>query len=161
MSHHYSGPNIGFPRGDARLDLTDLYAFPKPGDPSKSILIVNFHPSVGLNPPGPTTSEPFAPEARYELKIDTDGDAVANLSYEVRFAPDDGGEQTATLRLVEGAQAAETGAGGKIIVERVPVSTTFSSRVEIFSRTKILAASCWKCPTLFLDRKRLGCGLVH
>jgi hypothetical protein len=29
MSHHYSGPNIGFPRGDARLDLTDLYALPK------------------------------------------------------------------------------------------------------------------------------------
>jgi hypothetical protein len=38
MSHHYSGPNIGFPRGDARLDLTDLSAFPKPGDPDKSIL---------------------------------------------------------------------------------------------------------------------------
>ena len=47
MSHHYSGPNIGFPRGDARLDLTDLYAFPKPGDPDKSILIMNVHPSVG------------------------------------------------------------------------------------------------------------------
>jgi hypothetical protein len=123
MSHHYSAPNIGFPRGDARLDLTDLYAFPKPGDPSKSILIMNFHPSVGLNPPGPTTSEPFAPEARYELKIDTDGDAVANLSYEVRFASVDGGKQTATLRLVEGAQAAETGAGGKVIVEGAPVST--------------------------------------
>ena len=86
MSHHYSGPNIGFPRGDARLDLTDLYAFPKPGDPGKSILIMNVHPSVGLNPPGPTTSEPFAPEARYELKIDTDSDAVANISYEVRPA---------------------------------------------------------------------------
>ena len=36
MSHHYSGSNIGFPRGDARLDLTDLYAFPKPGDPDNS-----------------------------------------------------------------------------------------------------------------------------
>ena len=36
MSHHYSGPNIGFPRRDARLDLTDLYAFPKPGDPDNS-----------------------------------------------------------------------------------------------------------------------------
>jgi len=24
MSHHYSGPNWGFPHGDARLDLTDL-----------------------------------------------------------------------------------------------------------------------------------------
>jgi hypothetical protein len=28
MSHHYSGPDFGFPRGDARLDLTDLYAGP-------------------------------------------------------------------------------------------------------------------------------------
>jgi hypothetical protein len=28
MSYHYSGPDWGFPYGDARLDLTDLYAFP-------------------------------------------------------------------------------------------------------------------------------------
>jgi hypothetical protein len=34
MSHHYSGPNIGFSRRDARLDLTDLYAFPKPKTPT-------------------------------------------------------------------------------------------------------------------------------
>jgi hypothetical protein len=40
MSHHYRGPNIGFPRGDARLDLTDLYAFAKPGDPGKSSLSI-------------------------------------------------------------------------------------------------------------------------
>jgi hypothetical protein len=32
MSHHYSGSDFGFPRGDARLDLTYLYAFPKPAD---------------------------------------------------------------------------------------------------------------------------------
>src|SRR5256886_9851552 len=74
MSHHYSGPDFGFPQGDARLDFTDLYAFPKPGDAGKSILIMNVHPSAGENPPGPTTSEPFAPEALYELKIDTNGD---------------------------------------------------------------------------------------
>ena len=59
MSHHYSGPDFGFPHGDARLDFTDLYAFPKPGDPGKSILIINVHPSAGENPPGPTTTEPF------------------------------------------------------------------------------------------------------
>ena len=47
---------------------------------------MNVHPSVGLNPSGPTTAESFAPEARYELKIDTDGDAVANVTYEVRFS---------------------------------------------------------------------------
>ena len=115
MSHHYSGLNIGFPRGDARLDLTDLYAFPQPGDPGKSIFIMNVHPSVGLNPPGPTTAEPFAPKARYELKIDTNGDAVANISYEVRFSSLEGGEQSATLRRVEGAQAPETGAAWKVV----------------------------------------------
>lgn len=37
MWHHYSGPNFGFPHGDARLDLTDLYAFSKQGDAAKSI----------------------------------------------------------------------------------------------------------------------------
>ena len=50
MSHHYSGPDFGFPRGDARLDLTDLYAFPKPGDAGKSILIMNVHPSAAQEP---------------------------------------------------------------------------------------------------------------
>ena len=114
MSHHYSGPNIGFPRGDARLDLTDLYAFPKLGDPGKSIFIMDFHPSAGLNPPGPTTAEPFAPEARYELLIDTDGDAVADICYQVRFSLFEGGEQSATLRRFKGALAAETGWAGRL-----------------------------------------------
>src|ERR1700730_19137857 len=98
MSHHYSGPDFGFPHGDARLDLTDLYAFPKPGDPRKSILIMNVHPSAFVSPPGPTTTEPFAPEGLYEFKIDTDGDAVADIAYRVRFSTSEAGQQTATLR---------------------------------------------------------------
>src|SRR6266436_418405 len=149
MSHHASGPNIGFPRGDARLDLTDLYAFPKPGDPDKSILIMNVHPSVGLNPPGPTTAEPFALEARYELKIDTDGDAVANISYEVRFSSFEGGEQSATLRRVEGAQAAETGGGGKVIVEGMPVSTGHKAHVTQAGDHDFFAG--WRSDPFFFD----------
>src|SRR5947207_12874246 len=86
MSHHYSGPDFGFPHGDARLDLTDLYAFPKPSEADKSILIMNVHPSAVVNPPGSTTREPFASEALYELKIDTNGDAVADIAYRVRFS---------------------------------------------------------------------------
>src|SRR5258707_1625464 len=84
MSHHYSGPDFGFPHGDARLDLTDLYAFPSPGRGGKTTFVMNVHPSVGVNPPGPTTAEPFAPNAIYELKIDTNGDAVAAIAYRVR-----------------------------------------------------------------------------
>jgi len=52
MSHHYSGPDYGFPHGDARLDLTDLYAFPKPGDATKSILIMEAAMNAG-QPSGP------------------------------------------------------------------------------------------------------------
>jgi hypothetical protein len=134
MSHHYSGPDWGFPHGDARLDLTDLYAFPKPGDASKSILIMNVHPSARdfldrENPLGPTPADPFAPEALYELKIDTDGNAVADIAYRVRFAASEGGSQTATLRRVQGAQAAGTGDGGLAIVEGALVSTGREARV--------------------------------
>src|SRR5580698_9898200 len=103
MSHHYSGPEFGFPHGDARLDFTDLYAFPKPGDSGKSILIMNAHPSVGVNPPGPTATAAFATEAIYELRIDTNGDNVADIAFRVRFTSSEGGAQTATLRRVDGA----------------------------------------------------------
>jgi hypothetical protein len=91
-------PTLGFP-GDARLDKTDLYAFPKPGEPGKSILILNVHPSIAVNPPGPATTEPFAPGALYEFKIDTNVDAIADICYSLRFRSYEGGKQTATLRL--------------------------------------------------------------
>ena len=53
MSRHYSDPDYGFPQGDARLDLNDFIAFSNPGNAARSILIMNVHPSVGINPPGP------------------------------------------------------------------------------------------------------------
>ena len=43
--------------------MTDLFAFPKPGDPAKSILIMDVHPSFSIAPDGVTTTEPFAAEA--------------------------------------------------------------------------------------------------
>src|SRR5262249_27072722 len=87
MSHHYSGPRFGFPGGDARWDVCDLFAFPKPGDAGKSILITDVHPSVGFNPPGPTPSEPFDPKTIYEIRVDTNGDLVADIAFRVRFSP--------------------------------------------------------------------------
>src|SRR5262249_34273722 len=115
--------NFGFPYGDARLDLTDLYVFRKPGDARKSILIMNVHPSASETPSGPTTAEPFASEALYELKIDTDGDAIADIAYRVRFSPFQDGAQTAPLRRIDGLQAVGNGDGGHLIVEGAAVST--------------------------------------
>src|SRR3954471_18425467 len=129
MSYHYSGADFGFPRGDARLDFCDLYAFPKPGDADKSILIMDVHPSKALDPAGPTTTAPFSPEAIYELSIDTDGDLVADIGYRFRFSPSENGAQSATLRRVEGVDAASAGDGGEAIIEGAPVSMGPDARV--------------------------------
>jgi hypothetical protein len=149
MSHHYSGPDFSFPRGDARLDFTDLYAFHKPGDAGKSILIMNVHPSAGENPPGTTTAEPFAPEALYELKIDTDGDAVADIAYRVRFSAFERGAQTAIVRRIDGPQAAGTGDGGRLIVDGAPVSTGREARITESGDTRFFAG--WRSDPFFCD----------
>jgi len=149
MSHHYSGPDFGFPHGDARLDFTDLYAFPKPGDASRSILIMNVHPSVGVNPQGPTTDEPFATQAMYELKIDTNGDAVADIAYRVRFTSDANGAQTATVLRVEGKQAAGTGDDGQTIIEGAPVSTAREAHVTEAGDYRFFAG--WRNDPFFFD----------
>jgi hypothetical protein len=148
MSHHYTGPEFSFPRGDARLDLTDLFAFPKPGDPGKSIVIMDVHPSIGFNPPGPTTTEPFAPEALYELRVDTNGDFVAEIAFRVRFFPADGG-MTATVRRVEGPDAAGMGEDGEIIVQGAPVSMDREARVTEAGAYRFFAG--WRSDPFFFD----------
>src|SRR5258705_949716 len=122
MSHHASGPNFDFPRGDARLDLTDLFVFTKPGDPSKTIIVFDVHPSFRLDSPKPTTTEPLAREALYEFKIDTIGDAIADICYSVQFATSEDRKQAATVRRVQGGRASGTGEDGGVIIERAPVS---------------------------------------
>src|ERR1700690_1288405 len=149
MSHHYSGPDFSFPQGDARLDFTDLYVFPKPGDTGKSILIMNVHPSAGENPPGPTSNEPFAPEALYELTIDTDGDAVADIAYQVRFSPFEGGAQSELLRRVFDPQAASTSDGGRVIVDGAPVSMGREAKVSEAGDTRFFAG--WRSDPFFCD----------
>lgn len=149
MSHHYSGANFGFPHGDARLDFTDLYAFPKPGDPSKSILIMNVHPSVSAVPPGPSTDEPFATEALYELKIDTNGDVVADIAYRFLFTSSEDGGQTVTVRRAEGAQAAATGDDGEVILDRAPVSIGPETLVTEAGDYRFFAG--WRSDPFFFD----------
>ncbi len=149
MSHHYAGPDFGFPHGDARLNLTDLYAFPKPGGDQKSILIIDVHPSHTFDPQVPTTPVPFASEALYEFKIDTNGDAVADVAYRVRFSPFSEGAQTATLRRVEGAQAAGMGDDGQVIVANAPVSLDREARVTKAGDYRFFAG--WRSDPFFFD----------
>src|SRR5258708_23836437 len=149
MSHHYSGPDFRFPQGDAQLDFTDLYAFPKPGDTEKSILIMNVHPSAGESPLGPTTTEPFAPEALYELKIGADRDAVADIADRVRFSAFERSAQTAIVRRIDGLEANGTGDGGRVIVDGAPVSIGHEARIIQSGDTRFFAG--WRSDPFFCD----------
>jgi hypothetical protein len=102
-----------------------------------------------LATPEPTTSVPFKPGALYELKIDTDGDVVADLTYSVQFASSGDGKQTATVRRIHGVQAAGVCDDGEVIVEGAPVSvgrdalTTKAGDYRLFSG--------WRSDPFFFD----------
>jgi Domain of unknown function (DUF4331) len=149
MSHHASGPDFGFPRGDARLDMTDLYVFSKPGDASKSIIILNVHPSFAVNPPGPTTAEPFAPGALYEIQVDTNGDAVADLNYSVEFSSSENGMQTAMVRRIHGTRTTGFGAEGEDILKDAPVSVGREALVTRAGDHRFFFG--WRSDPIFFD----------
>ncbi|MGE5251540.1 MAG: DUF4331 family protein, partial [Bacteroidota bacterium] len=111
--HHNDAPNL-----DPRTDITDLYVFQNPGDPSRSILILN------VNPEAPTHANAFDPQASYEFKIDTDGDFEAEIAFHVLFTTTDDRQQTATLCRAAGAEARGTGRVGETIMQNLPVSFT-------------------------------------
>jgi len=102
-----------------------------------------------LNPPGRTTTEPFAPGALYEFKIDTDGDAIADISYSVRFSFAGDGTQTAALSRVQGARAAGACDEGEVIVEQAPVSTGRESQVTRANSHSLFVG--WRSDPFFFD----------
>jgi len=97
MSHHLDTPAA---REDGRVDLCDLYVF-EGADPDTTVLILTVNPDAGKS--SPTT---FHPEVLYEFKIDTNADAIEDLSYRFRFdEPDAKGQQTITVLRAEGEDA--------------------------------------------------------
>jgi hypothetical protein len=110
---------------------------------------MNMHPSFGINPPGPTTTEPFAPEALYELRVDTNGDMVADIAYRVRFLQSSNGSMTATVRRAEGAQATGRGEEGKVIFQGSPVSMGRNAQVTEFGAYRLFTG--WRSDPFFFD----------
>lgn len=148
MAHHYSGPDFSFPHGDARVDHCDLFVFPAPGSRTRSVCAIDVHPSFGINPPGPTTAEPFSPDAIYELKVDTSGDGVADVAFRIRVSVTDGA-QSATVRRVRGEDAAGTGEGGDVLVADAPVSTGSEAQVTESGEYRFFAG--WRSDPFFFD----------
>ncbi|MFJ5922600.1 DUF4331 family protein [Kitasatospora sp. NPDC092948] len=113
MSHHLSGPDLRSPLDDARLDMTDLFAFAAPGD--RTVLILD------VNPLAPAGGRSFHPDAVYRINVDTDGDHRADVAYSFVFSPYADGRQTVTVRRATGEQAREHDAAGQELFTDLPV----------------------------------------
>jgi hypothetical protein len=116
MSDHSDSPH-------PKADITDLYAFQKPGDPGRSILIVN------VNGEARSKAQAFDPAASYELKVDADGDLRADIGYHVLFAPSHTARATAAVYRVTGDAAEGSGAIGEVVIANALVSTDGEARI--------------------------------
>jgi hypothetical protein len=121
MSNHFTGLKLGPPAGDARLDLTDLYVFPAPGDAARTVLILNANTFA--------EAAAFHPEAVYRINIDNDGDAETDVAISVVFSEPDDGRQRATVYMARGSEARSAEAVGEPIIEDAQVS--FGPQSEI------------------------------
>ena len=68
---------------DPQIDNTDVYAFVSPDNPSTVTLISNWVPFQ--EPAGGPNFYPFGSGVRYDIKIDNDGDAKADIKYQWLF----------------------------------------------------------------------------
>jgi hypothetical protein len=83
-SSHREAPLIA---ADPTVDNTDVYAFVSPDNPDTVTLVANW---FGLQEPnGGPNFYPWATDARYDINIDNDGDAKADLTYRWTFQNDD------------------------------------------------------------------------
>lgn len=79
-SSHREAPMIA---DDPTADVTDVYAFVSPDRPDTVTIVANWIPFE--DPAGGPNFYKFSANARYEIKIDNDGDARADITYSFRF----------------------------------------------------------------------------
>ena len=119
MSNHFSADNLRYPGDDARLDLTDLFVFGDPGDPGKTVLIIDSNPFMtGLLFPwlqAEIHGNAFHPDAVYRINIDNDGDVHADAAFTLVFSPPENGSQTGTAYYATGAVANQLEPWSKIL----------------------------------------------
>ncbi|MCU1675091.1 MAG: hypothetical protein JWN77_3204 [Frankiales bacterium] len=72
---------------DPQVDNTDTYAFVSPDNPDTATLITNVIPFQ--DPAGGPNFYPFATDARYNINVDNNGDAVPDLTFRWTFKDDD------------------------------------------------------------------------
>ena len=120
VSNHFTGLSLGPPLGDQRLDLCDLYAFPSPADPARTVLILNANPQADF----------LHPDAVYRLAIDGDGDLRNDVAFSFVFSEPMDGRQTVDVYRATGDDAEDPEPVGDKIFDAVEVSFGADARVH-------------------------------
>lgn len=131
VSDHLDAPGLQSPNMDARVDITDVFAFHNPADPTSSVLVLN------VNPVAPTVADSFAPGAAYDLILDTDG-VVADIVCRVTYSPRETGDQRATVRPATGEEARPAEVSGEVLFrENAPLAA--AERTGIYAPPQVPA----------------------
>jgi len=159
VSNHFSADNIKFPGDDRRLDLTDVFAFAAPEDPSKTVLIIDSNPTSAPPPIAAQDKGPaFYPGAVYRINIDTDGDAEADIAFTFVFSDYVNGRQTATAWYATGPDARQPEPAGRVLAESIAVS--FDGTVEPVKAGSIRLFAGLRSDPFFADVEGALHGLV-
>jgi Domain of unknown function (DUF4331) len=105
MSHHFDYPQ------NETLDISDAYVFDGAGNGSDPRTVFGMNTS-------PTYGKPWDPAGYYELKIDTNGDYVEDITYRATFPIGSDGTQHVQVVELRGAEASSRTAKGTIITPR-------------------------------------------
>jgi hypothetical protein len=103
---HLDAPGTMSPSGRNDGDINDVYVF-EASNPSKTVIATTTHPAAGAISP-----LEYATDIAYKIKVDRNGDAVADIVYRARFGPaDDEGVQTYRISRRRGDDAHMIGKG--------------------------------------------------
>jgi Domain of unknown function (DUF4331) len=107
MGHHFDSPTS---IEDPRIDPTDFFVFSDPTRQS-TVFILNVNPDAGRN-----AAAEFRSEALYEIKVDTNGDVVEDLSLRFQFGEPVNAQHSVRV-LMERGDGARHGFTGTLLGE--------------------------------------------
>lgn len=123
MSHHFDYPT------DETLDITDAYCFAGPGDRHGPRTVFGMNTS-------PFGAPTWNTEGYYELKIDTNGDYVEDITFRATFPISSDGTQYVQVEQLTGVAATDRTASGTIITRP---NTPVGDVVECTNGVKLFA----------------------
>ncbi len=112
------------------VDINDVYAFRSPSDPANVVLALTVSPFVA---PSENGTRFFEPNALYQFKIDTNGDAIEDL---VIQAIPSGRGATQYLRILGPAKPPKTGAISRLLRGPADLEVRVSSGPEVLTTTR-------------------------